>query len=60
MQTGFERTMNTKQCVKCDYWRTGNGGAGSEKEFKFCHHLLITGKCRERNGDECYSRKLKR
>ena len=52
--------MNTKQCEKCKYWKTGNRGLGSEMDFKFCHYLIVTGMCRERNGDECYSRKLKR
>ncbi len=52
--------MNTKQCAKCKYWRTGGGGCGSERAFKFCHFLLVTGMRRERNGDECMSRKLKR
>lgn len=42
-----------KVCRKCEYWRGANG---SSSDMYFCHHLLETGKRRQRGeGKECLS-----
>ena len=46
--------MNTKQCKDCIFW--GNAD-GSGQTIKFCHHLLLTGKRRKKDGDKCLSKK---
>ena len=51
--------MNTEQCNGCYYWRAANGEHQSIT-LHFCHHLLMTGKCRKRDGDTCLSRKEKK
>ena len=45
----------TGQCYGCVYWRgISNTYPGKDR---CCHHLLDTGKRRERNGDRCLSKK---
>ena len=41
---------NIDQCLPCLYWRSG-GGTWLVKDSGLCHHLLDTGKCRQRDAD---------
>ena len=48
--------MATFECENCVWWRS----AGSTNScIHCCHHLLITGKRRKREGDKCLSRETK-
>lgn len=46
-----------KKCRKCEYWRGANSNA---TEMHFCHHLLDTGKRRQREGKDCLSFRRKK
>lgn len=47
-----------KQCEGCVYYKSlGACGEGTESA---CHYLLIRGKMRERDGDNCCSRQGKK
>lgn len=47
-----------KQCEGCVYYKSlGACGEGTERA---CHYLLIRGKMRERDGDNCCSRQGKK
>lgn len=45
--------MDREQCKGCAYFKTAHGGNGA---YRFCHHLLDTGKRRQvGENDECLS-----
>lgn len=45
--------QDVKKCLACLYWQPPHGSSTS---FRFCHHLLDTGKRRKRgDGKECLS-----
>lgn len=53
-----EYLADIKKCRKCEYWRGANSNSS---EMHFCHHLLDTGKCRQRGeGKDCLSFRRKR
>lgn len=45
--------MDRKQCEGCIYF---NSGDGNKAGYRFCNHMLYTGKPRWYSGDRCYSR----
>jgi hypothetical protein len=52
--------MNTKQCKGCIYWRNLYQGHNTVKSpWYACHYLIDNMTPRKRDGDTCYSRKLK-
>ena len=52
--------MNTEKCKDCIYWRSAGHYGDKPYGDMMCHHLLITGRCRDRDGDKCFSYKQKR
>ena len=50
-----EYKPNMTKCVTCVYWRSG-AGAEATRYYGVCHHMLDTGKRRQRTEDnECLS-----